>query len=471
MRRTINSIADIEIESNTLKYRVPTTEFNVDDILSIEKNLKRKVKLIEDSPFYLLPFELKKINSNIIFYYNMEHFKSFEYLRQLSFKDQLKYFAALIQLANQETVVLWDKFNFVVDLHEENVKVFIFETDDLKVHGKSDSLEGVKELILITLTTNNQYLGKPKRVDFIDQSEEVISFAETLLRIDDLEDLDHFINTKLVEIEHSIIEEETASALVEENKKSFKIPSIKLGKKSESKPKQNTFVPGNNSEKKKGNKSLIILGVLVGVGLLFQIISPSTSETDNSNKEVKKKEVVEVVNSETNGKAISKGPSVTNSKYNDALIKAYRYSLLGQTNRAIKVLETIGYKNLSSQDRTILLDLHLKAKNYSKVVDLDPNRAIDVINVVVSSGNTDKLLSIQKQMKTKNPYIDFEVAYLQTDWKKVISLKDKVELNGRKENQIFDAYIQLKDYNKAKEFANQVGNPDLLEQLKSYSGD
>lgn len=45
MRVNINKLANIEIEDNTLKYRIPITELNQDDLNIIEKNLKEKYRV------------------------------------------------------------------------------------------------------------------------------------------------------------------------------------------------------------------------------------------------------------------------------------------------------------------------------------------------------------------------------------------------------------------------------------------
>ncbi|UOB61324.1 hypothetical protein MRQ03_02995, partial (plasmid) [Bacillus thuringiensis] len=109
------------------------------------------------------------------------------------------------------------------------MKVVIYETTDLKIYDIKDSLIGVKELILLSLTKLTQIYGKPRRTDFIDPSDEIIQFAETLLQIDDLEDLDHFVNTKMIQSEHFEPEEtEVEEEKVTKDKKwSLKLKSNK----------------------------------------------------------------------------------------------------------------------------------------------------------------------------------------------------------------------------------------------------
>ena len=71
-------------------------------------------------------------------------------------------------------------------------------------------------------------------------------------------------------------------------------------------------------------------------------------------------------------------------------------------------------------------------------------------------------------MKTKNPYIEFEVAYMTEDFKTMLTYLDKIEINGRKEQQVIDAYLALGELDNAREFANKVGNPDLIKQVETF---
>ena len=72
-------------------------------------------------------------------------------------------------------------------------------------------------------------------------------------------------------------------------------------------------------------------------------------------------------------------------------------------------------------------------------------------------------------METKNPYVDFEVAYSKEKWETIIKLQNEIDLNGLREQQIVEAYVALEKYNDAKKFAEKVGNPILLEEVKSYT--
>lgn len=473
MRTVINKIGNLEIEDNVLKFRMPINEFNTDDIITIEKNIKRKMTSIEADPFYLKPFEIQIINSSVVLYYQMEHYAGFTYLRQLDFKDKLKYYTSLIEIAKRQktTKVLWDKFNFFVDPIEENIKTVIFETENMKVLENIDAFNGLKELILISLTNLDRILGKPSRVDFIEQEEDIIQFAETLLKIEDLDDLDHFVSTKRIEYEHGLIE--TTGQQKEEasvNKKKVSLSFLKVNNKSNKPGKQYKKTVTNNASKKKNtsNKKLYILLGVLAFAILFNFVY-------NSDKTKGKKQVIAKASEQYPGTSVTrekgeetKVAATTDKKYNGQILEAYRAKLTGNSKKAIEILESIGFKNLSENDRNILLNIYEDSGQINKVIDLKPERAKELVNTLVARDETGKLIGIQKAMQTKNPYVDFEVAYLKEDWKKIIDLKDLIELNGKREEQIVKAYINLQQFTEGKKFAETVGNPTLLEEVETY---
>lgn len=452
---------------------MPITEFNTDNISVIEKSIKRKMTSIENDPYYLKPFEIQVLNSFVVLYYQMDNYAGYTYLRQLSFTDKLKYYSALIDIAKKqsETKVLWDKYNFFVDPLEETMKTLVFETENMRIHEKMDAFNGVKELILISLTTLETILGKPNRSDFIEQDNDVIQFAETIIKIDDLEDLDHYVSTKRIEYEHGMIGND--NTVQSEKKTEFiSLSSIKDSiNKKKAKPLNNNVNSQGIKNKNKGNKNLFMLIGLLIFAIIVHFATSSDPEAADK-KEVEKKSTNEYAaakSKETDDAKKKKSVASTDTKYNDQLLSAYRASLTGDAKGGAEILEQIGYKNLSEQDQNILLNIYENSGQINKVIDLKPERAKELVNSIVANNQANTLIDIQKAMETKNVYVDFEVAFLKEDWKKIVELKDLVDLNGRKEEQIVQAFISLNKLEEAKQFAEQVGNPVLLEQVQNYS--
>lgn len=53
-----------------------------------------------------------------------------------------------------------------------------------------------------------------------------------------------------------------------------------------------------------------------------------------------------------------------------------------------------------------------------------------------------------------NPVVNFELAYLNKDWNKVVVLKDKVASNDRRIKQIIEAYVAIGNPTAAIDYAN-----------------
>lgn len=466
----INKTGNLEIDRNTAKFRTPLTEFKIHDVNIIEKGVKRQIQSTDDKEYYLEPFEIQIINSSVVFYYDLQHYKSFNYIRALSFQEKIKYFTSLVEIAknNDQLKVIWNPINFVVDAHEERFKVMIYETEDLSVYEEAESFNAVREFIIMTLTTLNRVTGKPKRTDFLDQDSNIIEFVETLLKIDNLDDMDHYINTKYIEYVHGNVEEEIA---VTDSEPKQPVMNRFFNFKEKSKEEGTTF-KGNVKKKPASNKKLFIIScVAIGAALMINAVLGSLN---NSNTDTKDK-VIESSYTETDTKPSTlatvnkKAPNKTADKFNNELLSAYRLSLMDKPKEAVFILEGIGYDKLSNEDRTILMNLYKKSKQYYKIIDLKPNQAEEVINELIANNREQDMINIKEHMKTSNVYVDFEVAYLEKNYQKVIELKDQVNLNGRKEQQIVESYIALNKLNDAKQFAQEVGNPVLLEDVKALS--
>ncbi len=268
----INKTGNLEFEYNTARFRMPLSSLDTEDLNLIEKGIKRKVKELEFETNYLIPQEIKIVNSSVIFYYDMSQYKSFSWFRHLTFESKLKYYSSLIQIAKKQeiTKVIWEQFNFVIDPANESIKVIVFESETIKINEKEDPFNGVKELILLSLTSLNIINGKPKRSEFLDQDDYVIQFAETLLKIDNLDDLDDFISTKQIEYKNGVLEDTDSTELddMPKTKKKFAIKKPKNTKKQVINHRKKGKAKGNSNS----NKSLIILFAILGVVLVLNTI-------------------------------------------------------------------------------------------------------------------------------------------------------------------------------------------------------
>lgn len=470
----INKNGNIEVEHNIIRYRIPLTEFNTEDINDFEQDIKRKEHELKHNPLFLRPFQIEFINASVVYYYDVTSFKSFLSIRALDFKEKLKYFASLIEIAKTEgTVITWDKNNFVLDEYEETIKAIIYETDLMKIHEKTDAFEGLKELILISLTNLDSILTKPRKVNFLDQDNKIIEFAETvLLKIGDIDDLDDYIQTKLIEYDY----DESIDLDIEEpvttkkmTRSISKNPPIKKSKKSKKSKSKNSIPKSKGNRFNLTGKQIFMyggLGILLVLGIILNMLGSGgeTTKKDN-NVDLTIEDILEENNQLSNLNPVS----VKETEYDRELLLAYRYNLLNESQKSLAILESIGYDNLTEEDQYIMLNIYETNDQYEKSIALNPARAENIVSALVSADDTNRIIELAENLEYSNPFIEFEYAYLQGEMEKVIQLKDKVLLNGRRERQIMDAYIRLENLDQAKEFAEKRGNPDLTKMIPKNS--
>lgn len=68
------------------------------------------------------------------------------------------------------------------------------------------------------------------------------------------------------------------------------------------------------------------------------------------------------------------------------------------------------------------------------------------------------------EIDVKNDVIDFEKAALNKKFDKVVSLKDKVSMDGRREKLIVEAYVNLKKFDDCFTFAKTTGKQTNYER-------
>lgn len=469
MRRAFNKYGSIEIESSTLKYRISIQELGVDDPIEIEKDIKRKLQTVTNENDFLLPFDIQVINRYMVLYYELSHFASLDFLREVKLHQKIPYLLSLISLAKEEEKGLkisWDRANFVCDKYENSVKAILFETDSLKVYeSPTDLLQTVKNLIISTLTTLTVVINTPKRHDFIDASEENIQFVENVLRIETLDDLYMYLETLSLDIEQAISmsdtdekpKEKSRPTLFKGKEKEVKKPKLKTSKKSSKKK------TSNSSSKKKPqdkNAKMMKFGfIFVGAALLLYMISPLIVPTP---KEKDKEAVVEVAIENEDG--YFKG----SKQLNNELVEAYRKAYNSDYEEALKLLSKINKKELNSKDVPLLIQVYDETGKLNVLLDEVPSLGNDVVTFLLTNNKLDSLPDIASKMETKNPYIEFENAHYKQDFEYMLSFIDKIEINGRKESQIIDAYLNLEKVNEARKFAEKVGNPDLIKRVEEF---
>lgn len=460
MHKSFNNLGSIEIAGNQLKYRIATQEINVDDPVEIEKDIKRTLQIIDNQDTFLLPYDIQTVNRYMVLYYDLTHLNGLEFLRELPLKEKLPYFLSLVNIAKSERKginILWDRMNFVADKYEKTVKVLLFETNYLKVYEKEDNFKSVVDIMTYAMTVLSKVLGLPKRTDFIDPSEANIKFIETIFRLDNLDDLAMYIETVMIDLE-------TQEEVKEIEKKSF----FKINtKKSEQKKKSPVKRVKQQQQKKKKtddkNSQMMKLGIgffifTMLVYFLLPVILPSGEQGKETQETIVDVEDLVMDSDSFDG----------SEKYNNNLVSVYRKAYNSDYKDAYEILAKIPKKELSSDDVPLMIRVYNESNQLGLLLDEMPMLATDVITFLLTNDKLETLPDMATTMKTKNPYIEFEVAYMTKDFQTMLTYLDDIEINGRKEQQIINAYLELGEIENARVFANKVGNPDLIRQVETF---
>ena len=206
MQSPLNKYGEIEVERNEVKYTIPIAYTEANDLEELEQAYLKKGKDLMDNSLYLFAHDLQMVRNRYTFTFHLDEMKAYHYIRQLQFEEQVYYFQWLIELAKKadDTPVLWDKNNMLIDLTDGKIKTFVFGFPNHPLYYTQSTIDGLKEMILLGMTTLHRVMGKPRRIDFIDQREKVIRFAEELLRSKDIEEIEQLLNDTTLEIEKEL---------------------------------------------------------------------------------------------------------------------------------------------------------------------------------------------------------------------------------------------------------------------------
>lgn len=457
-RFQINMLGEIEIIDDEIFYHSPISNFKKADVTAEE--LKKNYKDIIDKLNYNKCFahinDIKEDGKYIIFQYTEHNSTSYKSIRKLEFESQLKYFKTLVEIArNQEekgVKVLWEVNNFILnhDENDEKVKAILYEFGDMKVYDNTESLDGLKQIIICGLTHLNNFLGKPNKSDFIDKSHEIIKFAEDVLHANSIEGITNIIDAnieRIYNLKQAKLEEEKIIADKKQKKKLFKIPQKNTSKapvkrsnkdkiKSELKAKEDP-VKQKKKFSMKGitdwlfEKPLRMLLALLGMFLLLLIVFGSSSIISNSksNKSNQEQEL----------------------KQQTKLNEIYREYINGNEKKAKEQMFALKYNDINNKkDKEVYLQWLIDDKKYSKALSYDDSTAY-TIGAMINDDNIEDIKNVANS--DKSGVLDFFIASYNKDFQTVIELANKVDKNKLNvTNQIVKAYLltnqekELKDY-------------------------
>lgn len=203
IRTIANRVGTIEINQDSIYFLQPLTAFETDDMELIEQAYEKSFARIKESIPIVPVKEITFQAGQIRYEYDVKGLMAFTAIRAFEFEEKLPFYLDLINLAkDQQVKVLWQKENFVVDREAKRLFGMVIENDVMSIAYKKDPVSAVKELIIISLTKLNELIDRPKRMDFLEPSEEVIRFGETIfLKLDSLDEIEGYIKEKIEQFE------------------------------------------------------------------------------------------------------------------------------------------------------------------------------------------------------------------------------------------------------------------------------
>lgn len=287
IRTIANRVGTIEINQDSVYFLQPFTAFETDDMQMIEQAYEKSFARIKESTPLVPVKEITFQAGQIRYEYDVTGLLAFTALRAFEFEEKLSFYLDLINLAkDQHTKILWQKENFVLNRESKRLYGMVIENDVMSIADNKDPVSAVKELIIISLTKLNELTDKPKRMDFLEPSEEVIRFAETIfLKLDSLDEIEGYIKEKIEQFEEQRRADELEQEKLLNERSSFEKFRSRVREKVQF---QNaTLTTSKKKFKKAGQQdnSKLFVGVAIILLVAFGLNIALTQETEEKNEE------------------------------------------------------------------------------------------------------------------------------------------------------------------------------------------
>ncbi|MFC4711775.1 hypothetical protein [Planococcus dechangensis] len=398
----------------------------------IERAYEKQMQQVTGDPTFLSAQEISFQSGQVRFEYDLTDLHSFDVLKAMAFEDKLTYYLSLVQMARQSEVnVLWQKENFVLNKEESLLHVMVAENDVMPLSIEKDRLTRVKELIIISLTRLNQVYGRPRRSDFLEQSDEVIRFAETIyLRLQSLEEMESYISDVFNQVEEKKKAKQQELELAKHNQTKWSVTMASLRESLQRLPSFNKQPKENRAKPAVGGNKKLFIGVAAVLLAAFGLNVVLTQATENAQET-----------------ELGKG---TDGELN--LTDVYRDGLLGDTERVLESLESVDYSELQPTDQNVLNHLYIEQGEYEKALQHQPELLGTIAEQLSRDGDVEGLENLQEMTGEPSEVIEFELAAVEEEWTRIIELRNQVELTNWRVETVLAAFITEKDFQGAKGF-------------------
>lgn len=470
LQRLINRYGEITVVENKGILKMPYTRLGEDANKSnLSEAYVNGVKKFGLSDLIIYSTDLRDNGNYFEMEYDLKNKRPFIDVRSFQFVHQLSVFSSIVEIGRIENKsnqqILWEKENFLFDTDTGKIRALIFEFEKFPLYIVKNSFEGVKALIFLALTNLERFEGKPRRSDFIDQSDKIIDFANKILVAKSIDDIEKIIDQTL-EHEINLIKEKEKEEEQKQSKLKRKLFKRKkqdalervdykteLKKSLASTANVDTYSEDNRSfsvrmaDKILTPKGILILLGITGLLLVGAYVLPQFYGDDSAAIEAKKQQI------------------------SDKTMNAYRTYIMGDKEKAYADLDDIGYENLNENDKKVLLKFYLDQGKYTKALDNEPDYAYKIGDKLVNEGKKDDLEKIA--VASDNKVLNFDLASINKEYQSVINrVNDLKQINERRANEIVKAYFltnqetELEDFISAKEKQSEKENStELLNQV------
>lgn len=432
IRTIANRIGTIEINQNSFYFLQPLSAFKTEEMEQIERAYEKQMQQVMGDSTFLSAQQISFQSGQVRFAYDLTDLHAFTALKAMEFEDKLPYYLSLVRLAQQSDVnVLWQKENFVLNKEESRLHVLVTENEVMPLHNDRERVMAVKDLIIISLTRLNQVFGRPRRTDFLEQSDEVIRFAETIyLRLQSLEEIEAYILDVSNQIEEKKQQHQQELERSKQTQKKWAGSSTALSENVQ------RFISFKKKPKEKQTKSTItgnnklFVGVVAVLLAAFGLNVLLTQATENAET----KEPREVDSAELN------------------LADVYREGLLGDTEGVVERLESVDYSELLVADQAVLNQLYIEQGDYKKALAHQPTLIGEIAAQLRRNNDVEGLKELQDMTEEPAEAVEFELASVEAEWSRIIELRNQVELTDQRIETVIEAFVEEKDFQGAKGF-------------------
>lgn len=469
--RNINRFGEIYYEKNQAIVTMPFSRLTKDEPGLLEESYIDKVKEMDYPDVFIYADHFSSIRDRLQMDYDLDGCVDFHQIHKYKLRDMIPFLYSMVEIARQDAKILWQKQNMVIDLNERRVKALLFGFDGFTIYKKDNSVDGLKELILLSLTNKDGIIAKPKRADFIEKTDEVYQFSNDILASNSVDDIENAISAYERQVQYEDMKSEQEKQEKRANSKFFAIKEKMKPKKKEKNPdeqmketlRQQASTKEDKNKPSSGGfldkittpKSMLsIIAVVFIVGILLTqtnfVTGASSDEDDLKSKMSQKNEVLEAYRLYVNG---------------------------GEDNikRAYAKLDAIGYSNLPQDDQATLIDWYIEQDQYNKAITLAPDSDIDVDNDIFNK-NEDNKDAIKSELETleksfpENDVIKFDLASLDDNYQGMAENSHLTRYDDKRARLVVKSHILINELDQLDElmdeYKNKEGYEDSLEALQ-----